>query len=464
MKSVGGMKLPNYPAGTSELPVTPSRVQTSSAHQTPSSPLPAEPAPTLRGETPGLAKIRHYAAGRYEHLAQVVSGMEFDEQGKSRQSTREKKPEGEVAMRENSAVASTSRQGGIPATKASFRADSLAELASWSENTHSYRAEPAAIFGRGAKMPPGTVKNMLSRARQEMEAGLKKNGLTLQDAGAKLSDQHIDVNLNYLEMKQYVNSNAYWFPIDHNHCGNALANKANLYFSHIHALNTPPLPPLSPVKSKNEAGLLQALLHDSPGLVVGEVHSSVASKRTLIKNMKELQRAGVTTLYMEHLCEDSHGEALRAYLRSPKGSPMPARLKGYLDMQTRGNLPPHKKVSEYNFTSLLMAAKENGLNVIPIDTAETYLTSKAGGNQRIKVMNYYAAEKIRLSQPAGKWLAFVGSGHATTNEGVPGLAELHGVRSLIIDDHGKNSKPEININVKNYAGQINPDATLSLKV
>ncbi|MFE8117981.1 TraB/GumN family protein [Brenneria goodwinii] len=76
-------------------------------------------------------------------------------------------------------------------------------------------------------------------------------------------------------------------------------------------------------------------------------------------------------------------------------------------------------------------------------------------------MNYYAAEKIRLSQPEGKWLAFVGSTHATTHEGIPGFAQLHGVRSLIIDDNGNKSLPEIHTNVKSYVNKLNPDVTLS---
>ncbi|WP_276310273.1 hypothetical protein [Brenneria alni] len=60
-------------------------------------------------------------------------------------------------------------------------------------------------------------------------------------------------------------------------------------------------------------------------------------------------------------------------------------------------------------------------------------------------------------------MAFVGSAHATTYEGIPGLAELHGVRSLIIDDNGKKSRPEVHTNVKNYGNKLNPDVIMSYK-
>lgn len=151
-------------------------------------------------------------------------------------------------------------------------------------------------------------------------------------------------------------------------------------------------------------------------------------------------------------------------MAAPKGGFLPARVHAYLDLLTRGNLPPGEKMPKHGFAELVKAAKDGGLNIIPLDTAETYATSGSTDNTRIKVMNHYAAEKIRLSKPEGKWIAFVGSAHATTYEGIPGLAQLQGVRSLIVDDFGTKFRPEIQVNVKNYASKINPDVTMSYRV
>ncbi|MCH5532895.1 membrane-targeted effector domain-containing toxin [Pseudomonas syringae] len=416
-------------------------------------------------DTPKLGKIRHYAAGRYAHLAEAIVNMKVSdhEQADDKDAGRERKSERKSRAGNSTAVRGKQNAGSSSRSSDSkFRASSLAELASWSENTHSYSMAPASMF-KG--MPVSAIDRFVNDAKKTLGEGLSEVGVKLDDVIVSQSRQTINVNLNYIEMNEYLGRDQnMWIQPDRNNAGKKLHAKATLYFSDFSAQDKPPLGPLSKLKSKESLGVMRELLSDSPGLVIGEAHSSVASKRELIKNMKSLKADGVTTLYMEHLCADSHGKALDDYLKAPEGSPMPARLKAYLDMQTRGNLGIGKVASEYNFTTLIRAAKDAGLHVVPLDTAKTYETSLEGGETRFKVMNYYAAEKIRLDQPAGKWVAFVGSGHAATCDGVPGLAQLHGVRSLIIDDFGAKSRPDININAKKYADKINPDVVLSYKV
>lgn len=313
-------------------------------------------------------------------------------------------------------------------------------------------------------MPSTAAAKILDSGKSDLKDGLAEYGLKIDDVVVSQNRSKIRINLNYLEINHYLGrAKGLWMPSDS--ATAPLVSKANRYLDDFKAQDKAGLAPLDKLKSKDSLGVMSELLRDSPGLVIGEAHSSVASKRELIKNMANLKAQGVSTLYMEHICADSHGKALNEYMNAPKGSPMPARLKAYLDMQTEGNRGIGKPPSKYNFTTLLEAAKQAGLEVVALDTAKTYATSEDDfDNTRIKVMNYYAAEKIRLHQPEGKWIAFVGSGHATTYEGVPGLAELHGVRSLIIDDHGARSKPSVDFNVKDYAGKLNPDATLSYKV
>lgn len=413
---------------------------------------------------PMLGGTQRYRGGHYGHLAEAIVHMKIAEQGEERQgdhgtSAASARP---VAGPQN--VASSSRQTTGEAVKSVFCAD-LAELARGSEQTHTYVTDPSLAYGRDAKVPRSLINKLLDDAKQYMESRLQPFGLKLDDVLTRATGKSLEINLNYLEMRDYVGREGLWSHAGGDKLREKLTGKADAYLNHFMALDLPALAPLPGLKSKNSIGVMNELLQDAPGLVIGEAHSSKSSKRVVIDNIKALKAAGVTTLYLEHLCADSHGKALNEYLASPKGSPMPARLKVYLDTLTKGNLPPGAKIPAQGFAELVKAAKDGGLNIIPLDTAETYATSGASGNTRTKVMNYYAAEKIRLSKPEGKWIAFVGSTHATTFKGVPGLAQLHGVRSLVVDDFGNKARgAEIQVNAKNYGDEINPDVVMSYKV
>lgn len=413
---------------------------------------------------PKLGSLPRYHGGRYAHLSEAIVHMKIADQEKERRGDQGTSAASAKPVAGSQSVASSSRQTTGETVESVFCAD-LAELASRSERRHTYMADPAIAYGHAEKVPHALGQRILNDAKRHMEGRLKTYGLKLDDVLTKTSDKCLGINLNYLEMRDYVGREGYWVPEDGDRLREKLIGKADAYLNHFLALDLPALAPLPGLKNKNSIGVMRELLEDAPGLVIGEAHSSKSSKRVVIDNIKALKAAGVTTLYLEHICADSHGKALNEYLASPKGSPMPPRLKVYLDTLTMGNLPPDEKKPAQGFAELVKAAKDGGLNIIPLDTAETYATSESAGNTRAKVMNYYAAEKIRLTKPEGKWIAFVGSTHATTFKGVPGLAELHGVRSLIVDDFGSKARgAEIQVNAKNYGDEINPDVVMSYKV
>lgn len=414
--------------------------------------------PALAQDAPGLSKVKRLPAGRYEHLGEIIAKMKIDEQqGDNKKASAD---QADTAQ----GVASTSCS--LPLRHGSDRgfARNLSELAQWSEQRSPASLDTALMFGSASKVPSRMIKGIVDREVANLEKDLGKLGIALQDVMTEKAKGKVGINLNYLETKSFLSSKGAWGNNSGGPLGAVLAQKAENYFAHFRAQNSPPLPPLSRLQGKDAGSVMRELLSRSPGIVIGEAHHTVASKRELIKNMAEMKAAGVTTLFMEHLCEDCHGKALNDYLRAPRGTAMPARLSAYLDLQDNGQSVPGTKPSKYNFKEVIRAAKEAGIHVIPVDTAETYAASGREDNSRIKLMNYYAAEKIRLSEPQGKWLAFVGSAHATDYRGVPGLAELTGTRSLIIDDAGAHSRPDIAVNVKGYAGgQINPDVVLSYK-
>ncbi|WP_434702614.1 membrane-targeted effector domain-containing toxin [Pseudomonas sp. Z1-12] len=454
MRPIGG------PAPRYQPPEPSTQASASRSTQQPQAPSNAsEEAPVA----PTLGNLQRYPGGRYAHLGEAIVHMKVADPGKKRQGEHGASAATATPVATPQNVASSSRQIAGGTVESVFCTD-LAELASRSERTHTYLADPAVAYGHAAKVPHAIGHKILGDAKRYIESRLQPHGLKLDDVLTKATDKRLEINLNYLEMRDYVGREGFWVQADGDRLREKLMDKADAYLNHFLALDLPALAPLPGLKSKNSLGVMRELLQDAPGLVIGEAHSSKSSKRVVIDNIKALKAAGVTTLYLEHLCADSHGKALDDYLAAPKGSPMPARLKVYLDTLTMGNLPPNAKKPAQGFTELVQAAKEGGLNIIPLDTAETYATSEASGNTRTKVMNYYAAEKIRLSKPEGKWIAFVGSTHATTFKEVPGLAQLHGVRSLIVDDFGSKARgAEIEVNVEGYGEEINPDVVMSYK-
>ncbi|SHM79643.1 C-terminal region of Pasteurella multocida toxin residues 569-1285 [Pseudomonas asturiensis] len=464
MRPVGGPSSSYYPPmPEAEGPVTqkaenPSRSSHTSASQ----------APTALAEAPSLANITHYRARRFsEEDAEKVRAMlekmaPSNSEGTAKHAGKIRSDAASSSHVHRSQIVASSSRATAAHSAVDFKANDLAELARWCESQHPFSLDPTKTAGKDNKLPANLVAELLGNGKAAIKKGLDAKGIKLEDVVIAESRKHLHINLNLQEMDYCLGRNkGLWMPDDQS---KKLIDRANLYFEDFNAQDIPALAPITNLKSKESLGVMRELLRDSPGLIVGEGHGAISSKRELIKNFKSLKADGVNTLYMEHLCVESHSKALNEYLNSPKGSQMPARLKVYLDMQTAGNRSPDQAAPKYGFKKLLEAAKEAGMHVVPLDTTKTYATSGQADFKRIKAMNYYAAQTISLSKPEGKWIAFVGSTHATTFEGVPGLAQLQGVRSLIIDDHGTRSKPSLEINVKDYAGKLNPDATLSYKV
>ena len=245
-----------------------------------------------------------------------------------------------------------------------------------------------------------------------------------------------------------------------------------------------PVPTLAPDASPQT--VLKTLLDHSGGVVVGEVHSAIASKRLLIDQMPTLVDSGVKTLFMEHLFSDRHQAALDSYLASPPNSPMPETLSAMLTDMNEGHMdefsvgssdrPAYKAQREaYNFTTVVEAAKRAGLKIVAIDCEVGYAIHLGGtqgtpetAKQRYETMNYLAAQRIadcRQQHGAefGKWIALVGNAHSNTYKGVPGVSELTGALAICAQD--KKSAPEdalVRTDVKNFQPGLNTDVLLTM--
>ncbi|MEB0129076.1 membrane-targeted effector domain-containing toxin [Pseudomonas sp. CCI2.4] len=223
-----------------------------------------------------------------------------------------------------------------------------------------------------------------------------------------------------------------------------LLEDASAFYAHPNV----PLKPEIPVMDPTTVGTyrIKKIFQKSAGLVIGESHASIGSKQLLIENMPQLAKLKVKTLYMEHLLTDFHQVDLDTFSRT--GS-MPKGLERYLkDLDTGHRTDPS---GQYTFLAVVKVANENHIRVRALDCMASYRLAgmpDQDGLLRQKVMNYFARTVIdadKTARGATKWIALVGSSHASNYKGVPGISELEGAISLRIEDvdEGQSSGIEI---------------------
>ncbi|MDB5980795.1 MAG: hypothetical protein JWQ69_1810 [Pseudomonas sp.] len=186
----------------------------------------------------------------------------------------------------------------------------------------------------------------------------------------------------------------------------------------------PILPELPSETSATE--LFDRLYENTSAVVIGESHASVASKKLIIDNLPHLAEREVKTLYLEHLLTDVHQADLDRFVETGH---MSKNLLHALRKLDQGHLTDPDKI--YTFEKLVIAAREQGLEIRAIDCAASYHLkhlSAQSPTTRQQMMNFFASRTIRKHQEVmgvHKWIALVGNSHTNTFEKiVPGIAEL----------------------------------------
>ncbi|MFD7640876.1 toxin glutamine deamidase domain-containing protein [Kitasatospora sp. NPDC059795] len=173
-----------------------------------------------------------------------------------------------------------------------------------------------------------------------------------------------------------------------------------------------------------------------PGIVLGEAHGNSPSWKFLKENMAGLKEAGVDTIYIESLRDDSLQRDLDTYLEH--GGTMPPNLERMLRSYDKNlNSPEHAGLYE-----TVVKAQEEGVRVRAVDG---YPARKPDGfgnaplEQRARMLNSYMHDAItsdRVGQP-GKYILVTGEAHVhehpTTAGGgsrIPGTAEMLGAPSV----------------------------------
>ncbi|WP_458726045.1 membrane-targeted effector domain-containing toxin [Pseudomonas gregormendelii] len=213
----------------------------------------------------------------------------------------------------------------------------------------------------------------------------------------------------------------------------------------IMSIELPPRPTLPAIPSQTSlADFLQKLYDHTHGVVIGETHHSVASKKFIIDNMSWLGQHDVKTLYMEHLLSDMHPVDLEGFFKNGR---MSDSLRGYLKMQDKGHRTDPAGI--YTFEKLVFEAQKNGIEVRAIDCAASYRLEGFPGQKptsRQRMMNYVASRIIQKHQAVAghhRWIALVGNSHSNTYQNVPGVAELNGGIGVRVTDvqSGMESSP-----------------------
>lgn len=197
------------------------------------------------------------------------------------------------------------------------------------------------------------------------------------------------------------------------------------------------------------------LITNNSGLIIGEVHGDLSPKDILIRNMQALREAGVEYLYMEgipHTMQD----ALDKWYIEKHPSPL---LHKFIASGFGGWHHVFDGVVQKKYLTLMQSAIDAGIKVVGIETTGNQMggyTSSDGSSGRARALGmniptYYTIKKYQSENPEAKYIAFVGSSHASTSNDVKGLRELLGVPAAIISDlQGKTYRPETCVNVTNF--------------
>ncbi len=196
----------------------------------------------------------------------------------------------------------------------------------------------------------------------------------------------------------------------------------------------PVMPAVEPQPSTE--AFIEQLYQQTDGMVIGEFHDSIASKKFIMDNMPLLARQNVKTLYMEHFLTDLHQVHLDRFTDTGH---MSSTLLDDIRILDRGHLTDPAEV--YTFEKLIIKAQQHGLEIRAIDCAASYHLKgvrQATATTRQQMMNYFASRTIRRHQAVmgtHKWVALVGNSHSNTFANtVPGLAELEGAIGLRLVD------------------------------
>jgi hypothetical protein len=126
-------------------------------------------------------------------------------------------------------------------------------------------------------------------------------------------------------------------------------------------------------------------------LSFGEQHNLPGFRQWLIKNMSHFSGGYIV---LEGFYYQYHYKLFQEWQKQPKGTPLPYELK-------------QRAQFAHNMESVLIAANENGVTIIPGDDENIALGDDISSSERTEFMNYQFAHIIHEHVPTNKPLAIV---------------------------------------------------------
>ncbi len=173
--------------------------------------------------------------------------------------------------------------------------------------------------------------------------------------------------------------------------------------------------------TSSESDVFASALAQFKGLVIGESHGDPAVRQSIYDHLAQMQKQAVKTLFIENLHYELQ-PALDAYFLSPLGTPLPDSLAWALEHIERASTEKQKTAHPGEYQSsriptreIIRRAKSLGIRVVAVNTvsASSVVTNEWFFTKRIQVMNDHAEKIIEHEKGLGKFVVWVGSGHAT---------------------------------------------------
>ena len=299
---------------------------------------------------------------------------------------------------------------------------------SWAGD-YGFRLDPAEGWLRiepglwTANNPPTSIQQSLTDARFEIPQAHRATLHHLAHFEKKGLDQHY-----LLQDAEYTQVRGLFFE-----ARSRLQKEARgIITARLPARPTlPAIEPRTPLPD-----FLKELYRHTDAVVIGEAHSSVASKQLIIDNLPHLSSQNVRTLYLEHLLTDLNQADLDRFFETGQMSKSLLHDLKTLDLGHRTDAN-----GIYTYEQLVLKTREHGIEVRAIDCAASYHLKGIPGESpttRLQMMNHFASLTIRKHQQVmgrHKWIALVGNSHSNTYQRlIPGIAELEGGIGVRVKD------------------------------
>jgi hypothetical protein len=177
-------------------------------------------------------------------------------------------------------------------------------------------------------------------------------------------------------------------------------------------------------QEQNAMGDLRALLAQYEGVAIGGPHYEAPIWKFLVENMAQVRAAGVRTLYLESIRDDSYQSHVDQYLA---GKPMSPELNSYI-----AGYDDRYHLGATGMRAVLEAARRNGMRVKGVDgrPARRNTMSAEDLYKRAVTMNTYATQVVtndrRRPSASGGYVMELGSSHTGMHAGLPANTSVHG--------------------------------------